>query len=58
MQAQYCTIMRPEWLSWIKKVLETGACKARFEVMGEAAVFLAQVVEKRGGEVAEVEMVE
>jgi hypothetical protein len=57
-QAQYCTVVRPERLSWVEKVLEAGAGEARFEVVGEACVFLAEVVEERGGEVAEVEVVE
>ena len=50
--------MRPEWLSWVEEVLETGTREARLEVVGELGVFLAEVVEEGGGEVAEVEVVE
>jgi hypothetical protein len=46
MQAQYRTIVRPERLSWVKKVLKTRTREARLEVMREAAIFLAQMVEK------------
>ena len=58
MQAQYGPVVRAERLSRVEEVLETGAGEARFEVVGKAGVFLAEVVEERGGKVAEVEVVE
>lgn len=49
--------MRPKRFSWIEEVLEAGAREARFEIVGEARVLLAEVVEKGGSEVAEVEVI-
>ena len=50
--------MRAEGLSGVEEVFEAGPRKPRFQVVGEAGVFLAEVVEERGGKVAEVEVVE
>ena len=58
MQAQYGPVVRAEWLSRVEEVLETGAREARFEVVREAGVFLAEVVEEGGRKVAEIEVVE
>lgn len=58
MQPQYRSIMCAEGLSGVEEILKTGAREPRFEVVREAGVFLAKVVEEGSGEVAEVKMVE
>jgi hypothetical protein len=58
MQPQYRPIMCTEGLSGVEEILEAGARESWFEVVREAGVFLAKVVEEGSGEVAEVKMVE
>jgi hypothetical protein len=58
MQAQYRPIMGAKGLSGVEEILETGARESWFEVVREAGVFLAKVMEEGSGEVAEVKMVE
>jgi hypothetical protein len=58
MQAQYCPIMCAEGLPGVEEILETGARESWFEVVREAGVFLAKVMEEGSGEVAKVKMVE
>jgi hypothetical protein len=58
MQAQYRPIMCAEGLTGVEEILQTGARESWFEVVREACIFLAKVVEEGSGEVAEVKMVE
>ena len=58
MQAQYRPIMCAEGLAGVEEILQTGARESWFEVVREAGVFLAKVVEEGSGEVAEIKMVE
>jgi hypothetical protein len=58
MQAQYRTVVRPKRLSWVEEVFEARASEARFKIMGEAGIFLAEMVEEGGRKVAKVKVVE
>jgi hypothetical protein len=58
MQAQYRPVMCAEGLPRVEEILETRARESWFEVVREAGVFLAKVMEEGSGEVAKVKMVE